>query len=58
MSRLIQYAASPPADSRFPRVDPAQAQGGGIEIILIVVAGILTLALLAFFIYVFSRKGE
>ena len=58
MTWLIHTVAAPSGSSQFPKMDPAQSQGAGIEIILIVVAGILTLALLGFFIYVFTRKGE
>ena len=44
--------------SDFPQMDPTQQQSGGIEIILIIVASILTLALLAFFVYVFTRREQ
>lgn len=45
-------------DARFGPVADAAAPGAGIEIILIVFGAALTLALLAFFIYVFTRKEQ
>lgn len=56
----IATAAAAPSETvvPFPQVDQAAASSSGIEIILIVFGAVLTIALFAFFVYVFTRRGE
>jgi hypothetical protein len=58
ISPSVTATAPPAIRYSVPAADPPATDGIGVEIILIIVAALLTLVLLGFFVYVFTRKSE